>query len=73
MILLLGKEPYKYQKPTQEPINPPYKESVDLRRQQKLQKPETSELEPKKEEKSVEEKFIDEFVGFQISEQLTES
>lgn len=59
-----GKE-YKYQKPTQEPINPPYKESVALRRQQRLQKPEES---GSQEEKILEEQFINEFIGFSVND-----
>lgn len=53
---------YEYHKPTQEPINPPYKHSVELRRQQKLQKPETFSIEETPtNQKSLEENFINEF------------
>lgn len=40
----LGRSEYEYHKPNQEPIDPPYKESVLMRRSQKLQKPMTNTI-----------------------------
>lgn len=69
LIFALGKKEYEYHEPTQAPINPPYKESVELRRQQKLQKPETFQLDKTSENQNVkkpEENFINEFFVVQL-------
>ncbi|KAK6641637.1 putative tRNA (cytidine(32)/guanosine(34)-2'-O)-methyltransferase [Polyplax serrata] len=68
-LKLEGKKEYEYHEPTQAPINPPYKESVELRRQQKLQKPETFQLDKTSENQNVkkpEENFINEFFVVQL-------
>ena len=76
IFVFSGQKSYEYHKPTQEPIDPPYKKSVELRRQQKLQKPESSQCQEVKSSddgQALAKNLINEFFVLSVNSSKNES